>query len=124
MEKIIDTLLQGGPGVAALVFMFIIYSQNRKKEVSNEEILKQIYGLEVKALDIKNNTDWLKDAHNHIDEDGSFVWHIKRSMLREQSEIKKVLQDLHMAISDIHKGQEKQTAVLERLTEKIIRIDN
>ena len=109
MDALIKTVLQGGPGLAAVVFMYIVYAHNRKRELSTSEALKILKRVETGMREIKGTTDWMQDENrtNHL----------------RQDEIKTVIQDLHLVIKDMHRSQERQTLVLEKLVDRIVGIN-
>lgn len=98
-----DVILKGGPGLVAIVFMYIVWIRSKNTDR------------------LESKLDKLYEMHDIKDEDGVYVWHLRKSMLSEQIEIRKVLQDLHLAIRDIHTTQETQTKVLESLIDKLVK---
>ena len=118
--SIFEIIKNGGPGMVAIVFMFMVWMQNKKKSLSNEEVADKLIFLTDEIDSAKDLCIKIWDSHNVKDADGVYVWHLRQSMVEEQKETKRVLQDLHLAIRDIHQGQERQTIVLEKLIDKII----
>ena len=127
MDKfLIKSLLEGGPVLVAIVFMFMMWIKQKKHAVTNEDILKKLAGISGKQGDLKTKIDegvtlahWIKNAHNHRDEDGVFVWHLRPSWLRQQEEIKEVLGELKDVIKDTHLGQKYQNEVLKALVDEL-----
>lgn len=109
--NLVDVLLKGGPGLVALVFMYLVWI---KYKDNNDDIGP-------KVDEIADTVEKLYEMHNTKDEDGVYVWHLRKSMMQDQRDIRDVLQDLHVAIRDIHRTQETQTKVLERLIDKLVK---
>ena len=120
--KILDILTTGGPGMVAVVLMYLVWMKNKKASITNADIIDKIDLVSEEIEFIKDQTIKIWDSHNVKDADGVYVWHVRQSMVEEQKETKRVLQDLHLAIRDIHQAQERQTVVLEKLIDKIIGI--
>lgn len=121
---IADILLKGGPGLVAIVFMYVVWIKNRPEKdpgPKHDIIWEKMLEMEEAGEETMNMVIKLYDMHDLKDEDGVYVWHLRKSMITEQIEIRKVLQDLHLAIRDIHRTQETQTKVLESLIDKLVK---
>jgi len=112
LEKLIEGLFAGGPILIGIIFMFLVWMRDNKKPGNKLSIDERL-----DSIDELCQIIW--DAHNHKDEDGVYVWHLRQSWIRQQEEIKGVLQDLKEVIKDVHNGQKRQTDVLSALVEKI-----
>ena len=120
--EIVDILLKGGPGAVTLVLVYLFWSHTRKEKDTgpkHDVIWDKMLEMEQVGEETSTMLTRLYEMHNVKDEDGIPVWHIRRSMLQEQSEIRQVLTDLHLAIRDIHQSQKRQTEVLEKLIDRL-----
>lgn len=120
--EITDILLKGGPGAITLILAYLLWTKTKKQDdpgPKHDIIWEKMLEMEEVGDKTKALVHKLYEMHDVKDEDGIPVWHIRRSMIREQSEIRKVLSDLHQAIKDIHITQKRQTEVLEKLIDTL-----
>ena len=53
---------------------------NNETDNSNDKVISQLNDFEKTFIAIQSDISWLKDAHDEKDEDGVYLWYVRRSL--------------------------------------------
>ena len=118
-SEMVKTILSGGPILVAIVFMFMVWIKDRRVTAKDLEANQQTEKIEKIIETVKADTAWLKDIHDHKDQDGVPVWYVRQSLEIRIEKLTDAIELMTDAVMEMQNQSFQSAKLLEKLTDKI-----
>jgi len=113
-------------GIIILGLIYIIVemfkARNRYKSGGHtklDDVLEKLNSIDKKLSNIKSEILWLREAHDVKDEDGVYIWYVRKSLGDSVKSLSEAVTSLNMFMKDIHNSSRQQIKILEQLVDKV-----